>query len=317
MTRRGTAGTPVLVDTDGGLDDVVALRALAATGRLWGVTSTWGNVSAPAAARNASLAVPTVPVWSGSKRPPPRWRPSAVHGHDGLGDSTTVAQRIYRPTLTPEPSEVMIEFARSEPSGVLLCIGPLTNLATALTRTAAVQQLRRLQIVVSGGVGVSRSPMDARIRDTNTRHDPQATASVIRSDLSIRWVGLDVSRRFILRRTDMTAGQIGGFAATRSYGLRRRPLGRGSGWSAPCHDLVAATAAVNPAAFAWTTSTMRIATRGSSAKVCGTTGHPGPWPDSDRSEAAVDVDLNAVRAMWKLAQLESRDCPSGDHEPLP
>ncbi|MGW5524868.1 nucleoside hydrolase [Gordonia sp. NPDC003950] len=104
----------------------------------------------------------------------------------------------------------MIEFARSEPSGVLLCIGPLTNLATALTRTAAVQQLRRLQIVVSGGVGVSRSPMDARIRDTNTRHDPQATASVIRSDLSIRWVGLDVSRRFILRRTDMTAGQIGG-----------------------------------------------------------------------------------------------------------
>ncbi|MGW5525287.1 nucleoside hydrolase [Gordonia sp. NPDC003950] len=88
-----TAGTPVLVDTDGGLDDVVALRALAATGRLWGVTSTWGNVSAPAAARNASLAVPTVPVWSGAKRPPPRWRPSAVHGHDGLGDGVSPVNR--------------------------------------------------------------------------------------------------------------------------------------------------------------------------------------------------------------------------------
>ena len=53
------AGAPdILVDTDGGLDDVMAVRTIAAQRRLWAVTTTWGNVSAADAARNIALTVP-------------------------------------------------------------------------------------------------------------------------------------------------------------------------------------------------------------------------------------------------------------------
>ncbi|MEE4023710.1 nucleoside hydrolase [Gordonia sp. PKS22-38] len=68
-------GRDILVDTDGGLDDMLAIRTIAHQQRLWGVTTTWGNVSATIAARNVALAVPDVDVWCGDRTPPASWRP--------------------------------------------------------------------------------------------------------------------------------------------------------------------------------------------------------------------------------------------------
>ncbi|MXP19778.1 hypothetical protein GIY30_00165 [Gordonia sp. HNM0687] len=287
------AGAPdILVDTDGGLDDAIAVRAIAAEQRLWGVTTTWGAVSAAAAARNIALAVPDCEVVPGARTPPPAWRVVRMHGLDGAGGTARGRRPAQRPRHHPPAPDVIVRFARDVPDGTLVCLGPLTNLARAVDADAdALAGLR--SIVISAGVGFADRAVRA-VADTNTRGDPRAAAVVTRAvGLPIRWVGLDVSRALVLRVDDLPARGIGDFASMRRYGLTRHPAGYGRGWSAPCHDLVAAAAGLDPACAQWRAARMRVRSDHTPARVVAVA------DDAATHLAAYALDVGRVRGLLR------------------
>ena len=135
----------ILIDTDPGRDDAVALLLALASPELdiAGVVAVAGNVPIQHTARNTRRIVELaarsdVPIYAGCDRPMARKLVTAeqIHGPTGMDDDG------YEP---PEPKkglesghgvDFIIETLKSaEPRSVTLaCIAPLTNVATALER---------------------------------------------------------------------------------------------------------------------------------------------------------------------------------------
>jgi purine nucleosidase len=196
----------LVVDTDTGIDDTLALLWLASREEveMVAVHATHGNCGTGQAAANARHVLdvadrPDVPViagrsahLTGARRPA-----GGVHGSDGLGDCG-VAPPPW-PPATPGDDAVadLLRLADAQAGELdLLALGPLTNLGAALAvEPGLLSAFRSLTIMggtgPGGGPGVSapQPPTDA-----NTAHDPEAArlvAGAIGTDVTL--VGLDVT----------------------------------------------------------------------------------------------------------------------------
>jgi inosine-uridine nucleoside N-ribohydrolase len=126
--------SPVLVDTDPGIDDALALHYLVATGgwELKAITAVAGNVPLPRTVANArGLAAllgieRDVPLYGGCPKPLMSDLDTAqhVHGDDGMAVIAGVAERREHAV------QVINEFGRRY-SGelIMVAIGPLNNVA--------------------------------------------------------------------------------------------------------------------------------------------------------------------------------------------
>ncbi|SMY07134.1 nucleoside hydrolase [Flavimaricola marinus] len=185
MTRN-----PLILDTDGGVDDAQALLMLLAHGITpLAITTVFGNVSLEAATRNIldvlSLAKADVPVHMGQSRPLTGAVIDArnIHGEDGLGSAP-------RPVKAADPSERDgVEFlvttlsaaARTGTKIDLLMIGPLTNLALAL-RMAPMISDGIGQLTIMGGTLFGRGNTTPAA-EFNIYADPEAAAIVFAADI--------------------------------------------------------------------------------------------------------------------------------------
>ena len=149
----------IIIDTDPGQDDAVALLVALASPELdiAGITAVAGNVPLELTSKNAriicELAGRTdVPVFAGCSRPLERKLVTAEHVHGKTG--------LDGPDL-PDPKmslqeqhavDFIVETLSKEPeSTVTLCVlGPLTNVATALRREPGIAD-RIQEIVLMGG----------------------------------------------------------------------------------------------------------------------------------------------------------------------
>ncbi|MBY4402978.1 nucleoside hydrolase [Rhodococcus fascians] len=254
----------VHVDTDCGVDDALALAVTARLGNLCSVTTTWGNCTALQAAANADYIIrqtgqPMVPIVPNSGVPPSSWEPSEVHGLDGLGDAVGLPPMPASAT-DYSAAQSIVEFARAAgKAGRLLAIAPLTNVAAAY-RLDPEAILSLDQVVIMAGQGLAeRSAWLDGSGDTNTGHDPAATAEIAASALPVTWVGIDVTRQVLLNPGSFGTSRLGlnlfsisegyGRARASSYGYDKV----GPGWRVPAHDTVAATVLLAPhsAAFAF------------------------------------------------------------------
>ena len=148
---------PLIVDTDGGVDDAQALMMLIAGGRPpMAITTLFGNVSLQQATDNvlATLAIARadIPVHMGADKPLKQATVDArqIHGEDGLGG-------VARPDVTARPAsddaigflvETLVKAAASDEKVDLLMIGPMTNLARAIAiDPVIIQGLGQLTIM--------------------------------------------------------------------------------------------------------------------------------------------------------------------------
>jgi inosine-uridine nucleoside N-ribohydrolase len=188
----------VIIDTDPGVDDLVAL-ALAARApgiELVAVTTTYGNAPLEATTRNArhllSLAGrPDVPVVAGSAAPLRRAARTAParHGPDGAGEAPV-------PPATPVASApaALADVLAGVPGPLtLVTMGPLTNLAAAIGRTPHLlrDKIER-HVGMFGNLGQDSEAV--RHADFNTWCDPEAADRVLRARLPTTMVTLDASR---------------------------------------------------------------------------------------------------------------------------
>ncbi|QYB04486.1 nucleoside hydrolase [Rhodococcus sp. USK10] len=221
-------GRYVLVDTDTGVDDALALLTLAHDPgtEIVGVGSVFGNCTETQAASNALTVLSVVglrdvPVCIGRPRPGPPPATPSVHGLDGLGD------RGHRPPPDTGPApgsavEQLFRAAEERPGAVdLLCLGPLANIAAAVTRDPLILTRFR-SVTIMGGMGpASRRGAEAAVQpqflgkgDTNTNHDPAAATAVAAAPGPITWVGMNVTGRLGLDWADLVARSVPGKVAT-------------------------------------------------------------------------------------------------------
>ena len=187
-----------LIDTDVASDDAVALiMALRAPEvRVVALTTVAGNVEVQQATRNALYTVElcgaSVPVFTGAEKPLRRAHESATwfHGLDGLGDHGYPAPRQSAGKL--HAVDAMMEAIAANPGIVVVTLGPLTNLALAVTRnpTLAAQVGR---CVIMGGAPCCEGNVTPAA-EYNIWVDPEAARIVMLSGLPVELVGWQTCR---------------------------------------------------------------------------------------------------------------------------
>ncbi|MFE7422979.1 nucleoside hydrolase [Rhodococcus sp. NPDC057529] len=312
----------VLVDSDTGVDDALALLVIAHDpgAEMVGVGSIFGNCTEQQAASNALTVLSVaglrdVPVCIGRPRPgPPPAMPSA-HGLDGLGDCG------HRPPPGIGPAsgsavEQLLRVARDRPGTVdLLCLGPLANIAAAVTLDPLILTRFR-SVIIMGGMGpASRRTAEAAVQpqflgkgDTNTNHDPAAAAIVSAASGPITWVGMNVTGRLRLAWADLVArsapGKVAAFVrditddyhrhCTSSYGAED-PI-------YTAHDSVAAAVMLDPTVVLSATDAQpRVRRMDGRSSIWGVTPARGPVhrfvtdvdyrSTGDRIAATLDADI--------------------------
>jgi purine nucleosidase len=204
MTRR-----QVIIDTDPGLDDAVAILLALASGRLTvlGLTTLAGNIGLAITTRNAGrlLAVQRqrdIPVIAGAMAPLTRTGRDeiAVHGEDGLG-----GVQLPEPLAPPRTDAVawMARMLMAQPTGSIdvLALGPLTNIAR-LVREHPDAASRIGRLVVMGGAIDEPGNAGGRA-EFNFASDPEAAEIVFAAGLKLTLIPLDVTRQFRAMRADV------------------------------------------------------------------------------------------------------------------
>lgn len=194
--------TPVVIDTDPGIDDALALMLAARWGRcdLRAVAVVYGNTTLALAARNARVALarggaPDVLVLPGADRPlcRPLVTAKETHGAEGLGDHTDAAP----PPTHPSPSALRDALHAAKEPVVLVTLGPLTNLAHAIRLDPVLVRERvRHHVMMGGSIGARGTATPAA--EFNVWCDPEAAAEVFAAGLGTAMVGMDVTRRLVI-----------------------------------------------------------------------------------------------------------------------
>src|SRR6266851_1372745 len=198
--QAGSGPRRVIIDTDPGVDDALALLLAMRSPelRIEAITAVAGNVplelTLPNALRMVEIAGRTdIPVAAGAKAPLLRRLVTAAyaHGENGLGGAVFPEPRTH-PVKEPA-SEVIRQIARKFPGEVtLLTIGPLTNIATALNVDPEVAGMIRALVMMGGSLSGGNITPAAEF---NVYVDPEAARIVFQSGIPITMVGLDVTRK--------------------------------------------------------------------------------------------------------------------------
>ena len=249
----------ILLDTDPGVVDAVALcmAMFDPTVEIVALTSVGGNTSAAQAAKNLQAIVdfldpPRLPRLGMGNTPDDGLPVDArhVYGIDGLGGTPLPVAEL----LTPHPAEkVICDAVRSDPDNVMvICLGPLTNIARAFVRDPELPQLIR-HLYISGG-SVSAVGNVSPCAEFNIFADPAAAHTVFHARCTKTLVPLDATNPILftpahLEQLPDEKGRLGALlrsmlspalhAYHECYGLKGIHI----------HDLITYLAATNPS---WT-----------------------------------------------------------------
>lgn len=198
----------IIIDTDPGQDDAVAiLLALASPEEIdvLGITAVAGNVPLSLTQKNARIVCelagkPDTKVFAGCDTPIARKLVTAEHVHGKTG--------LDGPTL-PDPEmeladghavDFIIDTLRAEPEGtVTLCpLGPLTNIATALTKAPDIAS-RIKEIVLMGGAYFEVGNITPTA-EFNIYVDPEAAKIVFACGAPITVMPLDVTHKALVTK---------------------------------------------------------------------------------------------------------------------
>jgi inosine-uridine nucleoside N-ribohydrolase len=194
----------VVIDTDPGTDDALAILLALNSPELKveALTVVPGNVTAAQGLENALKLVslagrPDIPVAPGAQKPLIQKLVTAeTHGPDGLaGISLPPARSAPDPRFAPD---LIVELVHGFPHEVTLVpLGPLTNVALALSKDPSIAGLVK-EVVLMGGA-ISGGNVDA-VAEFNIYVDPEAAQVVFQSGCPLTMVGLEIGRKALFRR---------------------------------------------------------------------------------------------------------------------
>ena len=169
----------LLIDTDPGVDDALAILMAHAHADIAGLSIAAGNVGIGHTVRNACTLVDllgaSVPVFAGCASPlvrAPEEDAAFVHGADGFGDIG-----FGTPTAQPQAEAAalaLLRLSHERPGELtLVALAPLTNLALALRLDPTLPQ-RIARLVIMGGAVTGHGNTGKVPAEFNVGFDPEA-----------------------------------------------------------------------------------------------------------------------------------------------
>lgn len=296
------SGQKIIIDTDPGVDDALAIHMAFADPRLdvIGLTTVFGNVHTHQATRNArhlvEMAGLSVPVAHGAEKPYRQARRDPahfIHGAEGFGDLP--APEPQRPADPRSAARFICDMADEHGKDLILCpIGPLTNLAHALELDANLPN-KIGGVVLMGGAVTVPGNVNA-FAEANIHNDPHAAEMVFAAGWDVTIIGLDVTQKILCTSQhleDIAEGApgIGGFLRDVSA-FYVRFYRETCAYDGCClHDPAALIAITDPHWFTYESAPVRVMVEGEEA------GDTRIVDDQDRSRVrfAVACDTQKIR----------------------
>jgi pyrimidine-specific ribonucleoside hydrolase len=262
---------PLIIDTDPGVDDAVALVLAMHSPEvdIRAVTVPFGNVELERTFVNARLVLALggrtdVPVAAGAARSlvhlQDEWAPE-WHGADGLG----LRSADFPAPVAGDPRTALALMAdvlgESTEPVTIASIGPLTNVALLLaTHPALVPRIGRI-VAMAGSLGAGNTRGGAEF---NVSADPEAAHRVLtQADVPVTLVPLDLTMRCLADATWLDALAAGGPRCATLAGvleLYRAAFRERHGVDAVAlHDALAVLEAVLPGTLRTTPMPVRVA----------------------------------------------------------
>jgi len=269
-----TKARKIIIDTDPGQDDAVAILLALASPELdvLGITCVAGNVPLPLTSRNArmicELAGRTdMKVFAGCERPLTRHLITAehVHGKSGL-DGTELPEPVM-PMAEGHAVDFLIDTLRAQtPGSVTLCaLGPLTNLATAFQRAPDIAS-RVSEVVLMGGAYFQVGNVTPAA-EFNIHVDPEAAEIVFKSGVPLVVIPLDATHKALTTRARVEAFRalgtpVGHAVAGWTDFFERFDMAKYGSEGAPLHDPCTVAYLLQPDLFSGRHINVEIETRG-------------------------------------------------------
>jgi len=203
-----TAPRRVIIDTDPGIDDAMAILLALNSPELKveALSVVPGNVEAAQGLENAlklvSLAARCdVPVAGGAQHPLNQKLITAQFWH---GKNGFAGVELPAPTCKADPRfgpDLIIEMVHKYPHEItLIPIGPLTNIALAVSKDPGIASLVK-DIVIMGG-SITGGNVDGAA-EANIYNDPEAAQIVFKAGWTVTMIGSDVGERTLMTRKDV------------------------------------------------------------------------------------------------------------------
>lgn len=199
---------PVIIDTDPGHDDAIALMMALASPEIdiRGLTIVAGNNTIANNTNNALRVLEhfgaSIPVYRGAEKPLVQAQevPEDIHGRSGM-DGTSLPDRCYGQCEELNAIQFLEnELKASDERIKIIAIGPLTNIATLLAAAPEVKD-KIDEIIIMGGAaqGGNKTPTS----EFNIWQDPEAAHIVFSSGIPLIMCGLDVTYKSSLDESDV------------------------------------------------------------------------------------------------------------------
>lgn len=293
----------VILDVDPGIDDAVAMCLALFDPRLEvvAVTATAGSVSAEQATRNVQAIVeqldpPRLPRL-GVAREPDNGLPGDLqhlYGADGLGNAYFEVAELHHRHAS---DKVICDEVRAAPDAVtIIALGPLTNIARALSRDPELASMVGQLHIMGGALATGDVTPAAQF---NIYCDPESARTVIRSPTTKTLIPLDITQQLVMtydqldELPDATTriGRLLRKILPHAFRTHRMALGLEG---IHLHDAVAMVAALHPELFEMKPMSGDVETAGhltTGATVFDRRSTP-QWRSN--MEVAVDIDVAAV-----------------------
>ena len=252
--RRAPFGTaehplPLIIDSDPGLDDALAIGLAVARPELdvLAVTTVGGNADVRHCTENAlrllhAFGRSDIPVAEGAAGPlvGDVVRATEVHGASGIGN--TRLEESPAVAVSETAVALMARILRDHPEPVAIApVGPLTNIALLLRLHPELAPRISHLSIMGGSIGEGNTTVSAEF---NIYADPEAADIVFRSGVPITMMGLDVTHQALLDRAAAETLRAGGGTSGRiAAELTEFALDRNLAWNGATttamHDAVA------------------------------------------------------------------------------
>lgn len=193
----------ILIDTDGGIDDAIAIMVALSDPdvEVVGITTGYGNTSMLQASSNVLSILKlfgkdySVPVAMGSSTPLDgvmRSPDVAVHGANGLGN--VILPKSVKVPVAGKAEDFIVGTVKRNPGEItVVSLGRLTNLARAVEKFPGITKLVR-KLIVMGGTIMTPGNVSA-CSEANINGDSRAAKIVFEAGFPMLMVGLDVTTK--------------------------------------------------------------------------------------------------------------------------
>lgn len=259
---------PLLIDTDPGIDDAIALAIILHSEeydvRL--VTSTAGNVGIEKTTNNILKLMKfwnlEIPVAKGCARPlvRPEIDASGVHGDSGMDGYTFEEPDDHLLMDVPAAVAIHQTIQASKTPVTMMAIGPLTNIALWLRLYPEDKHKVEEFVIMGGSMGRGNSGV---LAEYNCHYDPEAAKILFDSGMKVVMMGLDVGLQALVYPEDSIKIKTFGKTGEMIYGLLQRYRGKGLKAGLKMYDACASAYLLKPDLFTYVNAYVDVETSGS------------------------------------------------------